>query len=168
MLSDDTFFFSLFFIKSLITVSSSTLSTSLFSGFGNSLKSVLSTLAYVDAGSDRITIATINQWFDESLFLEKTSSEIYFPSIDLVSFKNFNKDFNKNFNKQPFEISILAYDAIAYIYHIWQNEKQALAMNSFKLKSKIKGRSGSFFINNNRLLQDLTIYKVSNDSFKKF
>ena len=136
--------------------------------FGNSLKSVLSTLAYVDAGSDRITIATINQWFDESLFLEKTSSEIYFPSIDLVSFKNFNKDFNKNFNKQPFEISILAYDAIAYIYHIWQNEKQALSMNSFKLKSKIKGRSGSFFINNDRLLQDLTIYKVSNDSFKKF
>ena len=84
------------------------------------------------------------------------------------SFKNFNKDFNKNFNKQPFEISILAYDAIAYIYHIWQNEKQALSMNSFKLKSKIKGRSGSFFINNDRLLQDLTIYKVSNDSFKKF
>ena len=155
-------------LETLDTLGSLNFDSVIVLDFGNSLKSVLSTLAYVDAGSDRITIATINQWFDESLFLEKTSSEIYFPSIDLVSFKNFNKDFNKNFNKQPFEISILAYDAIAYIYHIWQNEKQALAMNSFKLKSKIKGRSGSFFINNDRLLQDLTIYKVSNDSFKKF
>ena len=136
--------------------------------FGEGLKSVLSTLAYVDAGSDKVTIATINQWFDESLFIEKTTNNILFPSINLSSFKNFNKNYISSFSQKPYEVSILSYDAIAYIYYAWQNKKQINSINNFQFNNKIKGRSSDFFIDNGRLLQDLNIYKVLESSFQKF
>ena len=38
--------------------------------FGNSLKSVLSSLVYTDVDDKTVLIATVNQWFDESIFSE--------------------------------------------------------------------------------------------------
>ena len=38
--------------------------------FGNSLKSVLTSLVYTDVNQDRVLFTTVNQWFDESIFYE--------------------------------------------------------------------------------------------------
>ena len=36
--------------------------------FGNSLKSVLTSLVYTDVNQDKVLFTTVNQWFDESIF----------------------------------------------------------------------------------------------------
>ena len=38
--------------------------------FGNSLKSVISTLIFQDVDQNDVLFATLNQWFDKSLFLK--------------------------------------------------------------------------------------------------
>ena len=45
--------------------------------FGNNLKSVLTSLVYADVGQDKVLFTTINQWFDESIFM-KIQLRIYF------------------------------------------------------------------------------------------
>ena len=61
--------------------------------FGDSLKSVLTSLAYTDVSGEEILIVTSNQWFDQSLLSETSIKSFYFPSIN--NFKNF-----KNFKKR--------------------------------------------------------------------
>ena len=59
--------------------------------FGDSLKSVLTSLAYTDVSGEEILIITSNQWFDQSLLAETSIKNLYFPSIDFKNFKNFKK-----------------------------------------------------------------------------
>ena len=40
--------------------------------FGNSLKSVLTSLVFSDVKEEDVLFTTVNQWFDESIFYEKT------------------------------------------------------------------------------------------------
>ena len=40
--------------------------------FGDSLKSVLTSLVYSDVDQDEVLITTVNQWFDKSIFLENS------------------------------------------------------------------------------------------------
>ena len=40
--------------------------------FGNSLKSVLTSLVYSDVNQKKVLFTTVNQWFDESIFYENT------------------------------------------------------------------------------------------------
>ena len=40
--------------------------------FGDSLKSVLTSLVYTDVDQSKVLFTTVNQWFDESIFYENT------------------------------------------------------------------------------------------------
>ena len=59
--------------------------------FGNSLKSVLTSLVYTDVNDSKVLFTTVNQWFDESIFYENTIKRLYYPSINFREFKNIMK-----------------------------------------------------------------------------
>ena len=63
--------------------------------FGDSLKSVLTSLVYSDVDQDEVLIVTVNQWFDKSIFLENSIKNLYYPSIDIKIFKNIKKNIQK-------------------------------------------------------------------------
>ena len=69
--------------------------------FGQSLKSVLTSLAYTDVSDEEILIITSNQWFDRSLLEETSIKNFYFPSVNLKNFNNFNENFYKIYKYKP-------------------------------------------------------------------
>ena len=84
--------------------------------FGNSLKSVLTSLVYSDVNQKKVLFTTVNQWFDESIFYENTIQNIYYPSVNYKDFREYNNKYYKKFKIYPNEITILAYDALGLIY----------------------------------------------------
>jgi len=136
--------------------------------FGNSLKSVLTSLAFTDVNEDKVLFTTLNQWFDESIFYEKTIKSLYYPSVDYKEFQKFRKDYYKTFNIYPTEISILAYDAIGLIYYLWKKNGNIKSINDFSFKGKIRGKIGTFSFDKVKIIQDLDIYRVKENSFTKF
>jgi hypothetical protein len=136
--------------------------------FGNSLKSVLTSLAFTDVNEDKVLFTTLNQWFDESIFYEKTIKSLYYPSVDYKEFKKFKKNYYKTFNIYPTEISILAYDAIGLIYYLWKKNGNIKSINDFSFKGKIRGKIGTFSFDKVKIIQDLDIYRVKENSFTKF
>ena len=136
--------------------------------FGNSLKSVLTSLVYTDVDQDKVLFTTINQWFDESIFYENTIKNLYYPSINYKEFKKYNENYFKKFNIYPNEITILAYDALGLIYYAWKTNGKAETINDFSFKSKIKGKIGTFSFKDKKVLQELDIYKTEKNKFIKF
>ena len=136
--------------------------------FGNSLKSVLTSLVFTDVDQKKVLFTTINQWFDESIFYENTVSSLYYPSVDYKEFKKYKDDYFKIFNNFPSEITILAYDAIGLIYYAWKKKGKINSVNDFSFKGKIKGKIGTFSFNNKKIIQNLSIYKAANNRFTKF
>ena len=88
--------------------------------FGNSLKSVLTSLVYADVDQDKVLFTTINQWFDESIFSENTIKNLYYPSINYKEFIKYKKKYFNKFNSYPNEMTILTYDALGLIYYAWK------------------------------------------------
>ena len=70
--------------------------------FGNSLKSVLTSLVYTDVDQNKVLFTTINQWFDKSIFYENTIKNLYYPSINYKEFEKYNKNYFK-YNKKVSE-----------------------------------------------------------------
>jgi len=136
--------------------------------FGNSLKSVLASLVFTDVDQEKVLFATINQWFDESIFYENTIKNLYYPSVNYKEFKKYKDNYFKTFNSFPSEITILAYDALGLIYYVWKKNGKINSINDFSFKGKIKGKIGTFSFNNKKIIQDLNIYKAENNQFKKF
>ena len=136
--------------------------------FGNSLKSVLTSLVYTDVNQNQVLITTVNQWFDESIFYENTIKELYYPSINYKEFKKYNDIYFKKFKSYPNEITILTYDALGLIYYAWKENGNINSINDFSFKNKIKGKIGTFSFKDKKVLQDLEIYKVDKDRFSKF
>jgi len=136
--------------------------------FGNSLKSVLTSLVYTDVNQDDVLFTTINQWFDESIFYENTIKTLYFPSVNYKEFKKYNNKYFKKFKIYPNEITILAYDALGLIYYAWKKNGAINSVGDFSFKNKIKGKIGTFSFKNGNVTQDLDIYKTSNKKFVKF
>jgi ABC-type branched-subunit amino acid transport system substrate-binding protein len=136
--------------------------------FGNSLKSVLTSLAFTDVDQKRVLFTTLNQWFDESIFYENTVKRLYYPSVNFKEYKKYKDKYFKTFNKFPNEMTILAYDAIGLIYYAWKKNGKVNSVNDFTFKSKIKGKIGTFSFNNKKIIQDLNIYKAANNKFTKF
>ena len=136
--------------------------------FGNRLKSVLSSLIFTDVNQDEVLFTTVNQWFDKSIFYENSLKELYYPSINYTIFDDYNKKYSKSFNKKPNEITILAYDALGLIYYVWKNKKTIQSVKDFMVKEKIKGKIGTFSFSNEKIFQDLKIYRVKNKKFKVF
>ena len=136
--------------------------------FGNNLKSVLTSLVYTDVNQKNVLFATVNQWFDESIFYENTIKDLYYPSINFKEFNKYNKKYFKKFNNYPNEITILTYDALGLIYYTWKKNGMIKSINDFSFKNKIKGKIGTFSFKNQKVIQDLDIYKTGNKTFVKF
>ena len=136
--------------------------------FGNSLKSVLTSLVYTDVDQNKVLFTTINQWFDKSIFYENTIKNLYYHSINYKEFEKYNKNYFKKFNSHPSEITILTYDALGLIYYAWKKNGKIESINDFSFKRKIKGKIGTFSFKDKKVLQDLSIYKTEKNKFIKF
>ena len=136
--------------------------------FGNSLKSVLTSLVYTDVNQKDVLFTTINQWFDESIFYENTIKNLYYPSVNYKEYKKYNTKYFEKFKIYPNEITILAYDALGLIYFAWKKNEELNSINDFLFKNKIKGKIGTFSFKNGRVIQELDIYKTENKKFIKF
>ena len=135
--------------------------------FGDSLKSVLTSLVYTDVDQSKVLFTTVNQWFDESIFYENTIKTLYYPSIDYKEFKKYNKVYFKQFESYPNEISILAYDALGLIYYAWRENGKIETIDDLTFKNKIKGKIGTFVLKDRKVFQELEIYKVEENKFTK-
>ena len=136
--------------------------------FGNSLKSVLTSLVYTDVNQKKVLFTTVNQWFDESIFYENSIKDLYYPSVNYKEYKKFTKKYFENFKSYPNEISILTYDALGLIYYAWKKNGKIDSTGDFLYKSKIKGKIGTFSLKDKRVDQDLDIYKTGKNKFIKF
>ena len=137
--------------------------------FADSLKSVLTSLVYTDVDQDEVLITTVNQWFDKSIFLENSIRTIYYPSVNFKGYQKYKNKYSKVFGVQPSEITILTYDALGLIYYIWKKKDYKInSVKDFLIKDKIKGKIGVFNFQNNKVIQKLNIYKVSDKKFVKF
>ena len=136
--------------------------------FGNNLKSVLTSLVYTDVNQESVLFTTVNQWFDNSIFFENTIKDLYYPSVNFKEFNKYNEKYFKKFNIYPSEITILTYDALGLIYYTWKKNGMIKSMNDFLFKNKIKGKIGTFSFKNQKVIQDLEIYKTENKKFIKF
>jgi hypothetical protein len=136
--------------------------------FGNSLKSVLSSLIYTDVDESAVLISTVNQWFDESIFRENSVKNLYFPSVDMKQFKKYNRNYFKSFGIKPDEITILAYDALGLVHYVWKRNNGINTINDFFIKEKIKGKIGTFEFKEKKVSQQLKIYKTEGNKFKEY
>ena len=136
--------------------------------FGNSLKSVLASLAFSDVSEKNVLFTTVNQWFDESIFYENSIKNLYYPSVNFKNFKNYNNKYLKAFNSQPGELTILAYDALGLIYYIWKTNGSINSINNFYIKDKIKGKIGTFRFIDGEVFQELKIYKTQDKNFIQY
>ena len=136
--------------------------------FGNSLKSVLTSLVFTDVDQEKVLFTTVNQWFDESIFYENTVKALYYPSVNYKEFKKYQDNYFNTFNNAPSEMTILAYDAIGLIYYTWRKNGKINTVNDFSFKGKIKGKIGTFSVDNKKIIQNLDIYKAENKKFTKF
>jgi len=136
--------------------------------FGNNLKSVLSSLVYTDVSDKNVLIATVNHWFDESIFSENLVKNLYFPSVDMKQFKKYNENYFENFGIKPDEITILAYDALGLIYYVWNKNNGINTIDDFFIKEKIRGKIGTFEFKERKVSQQLKIYKTVNGKFKEY
>ena len=136
--------------------------------FGSNLKSVLTSLVYTDVNQDNVLFATINQWFDESIFYENTIKKLYYPSVNYKEFRKYNKKYFEKFKIYPNEITIVAYDALGLIYYAWKENGEINSVNDFLFKNKIKGKIGTFSFKNGKVIQELDIYKTDKKKFSKF
>ena len=137
--------------------------------FGDSLKSVLTSLVYSDVDQNDVLIVTVNQWFDKSIFLENSIKNLYYPSVNIKNFQKYKNKYSNTFGVEPSEITILTYDALGLIYYIWNKKNYKISsVKDFIIKDKIKGKIGTFNFIDGKLIQKLSMYEVSNKKFKKF
>ena len=135
--------------------------------FNESLKSVTTSLLYTDVSPKKVAFISLNQWFDETLFREKTSQPIAFPSIDRENYFSFRDDYNKIYNESPSQIGILGYDLIGLIYYLLLKNDFEVNNKLFTEDNRFKGVSGIFEINNQKINHILTFYRVEDGKFKK-
>ena len=135
--------------------------------FNESLKSVTTSLLYTDVSPKKVAFISLNQWFDETLFREKTSQPIAFPSIDRKNYFSFRDDYRKIYNESPSQIGILGYDLIGLIYYLLLKNDFEVNNKLFTEDNRFKGVSGVFEINNQKINHILTFYRVEDGKFKK-
>ncbi len=136
--------------------------------FGNSLKSLLTSLIFSDVNQKEILFMTVNQWFDKSIFFENSVKTLYYPSVKYKNYEKYSKKYFKNFKTYPSEITILTYDALGLIYYVWKKNKGVNSIKDFLIKEKIKGKIGTFSYKNGTVIQELEIYRAQDKKFTKF
>ena len=135
--------------------------------FNESLKSVTTSLLYTDVSPKKVAFISLNQWFDETLFREKTSQPIAFPSINRENYFSFRDNYKKIYNESPSQIGILGYDLIGLIYYLLLKNDFEVNNKLFTEDNRFKGVSGIFEINNQKINHILTFYRVEDGKFKK-
>ncbi len=135
--------------------------------FGSSLKSALTSLIFSDVSDEEVIFTTVNQWFDKSIFYENSVKNLYYPSINLRNFADYNQKYLKTFQSEPNEITILAYDALGLIYYIFSKNNGLDSINDFLIKDKISGKIGTFSFKDGKVFQELKIYKIKDGKFIK-
>jgi hypothetical protein len=167
-LDDDRSIRELDILENLYTLGSVNFDSIIVIDFGSNLKSVLSSLVYTDVDDKTVLIATVNQWFDESIFRENLVKNLFFPSVDMRQFKKYSKKYFDTFGIKPDEITILAYDALGLIHYIWRKNNGINNIDDFFIKEKIKGKIGTFEFKEKKVFQKLKIYKTENNKFKEY
>jgi len=132
----------------------------IISDFNESLKSVITSLLYVDVSPKNKYIITLNQWFDESLLEENTIQPIYYPSVNKENLKNFNNKFIKKFNEKPNYLSLLSYDLVGLVYYLTLKNELLQINKMFRKENSFKGKIGVFDIKNNKIYHRLNFYKI--------
>ena len=135
--------------------------------FGESLKSVATSLLYTDVSSKRISYITLNQWFDNSLLKENSLQPIYFPSINKENFELFKAEYNNAFNKKANQLSFLSYDLVGLVYFLIYSNNFDQDKKIFYEKNKFKGKIGIFEIDKNTITHQLNFYSINDEKFIK-
>ena len=135
--------------------------------FGESLKSVATSLLYTDVSSKRISYITLNQWFDNSLLKENSLQPIYFPSINKENFELFKVEYDNAYKKKANQLSFLSYDLVGLVYFLIYSNNFDQDKKIFYEKNKFKGKIGVFEIDKNTITHQLNFYSVNNEKFIK-
>ena len=138
----------------------------IIANFGENLKSVTNSFSFSDVTAQDVKFITLNQWFDETLFKESSTNQIYFPSINLTNYSKFRETYFKSYNKYPPQISILSYDILGLIYYINKVQGSDLKKNIFNKKSYV-GEVGEFSFEDKIVTHKLDIYQVLDNQFLK-
>jgi len=139
----------------------------IISDFDESLKSITTSLLYVDVYPEEIFFITLNQWFDSSLLVEKNLQPLYFPSIDLENYNKFSKKYYSQFKEYPNPLAIISYDVVGLIYFLISQNNFEIDNKLFVRKNKFKGKIGFFEIKKNKINHILNFYKIEDNKFKK-
>jgi|TARA_B110000438_G_scaffold271508_1_gene289438 hypothetical protein len=139
----------------------------IISDFNENLKSITTSLLYTDVSPRDIHFIALNQWFDESLLKEKSSQQLYFPSINKKNYNEFIKLYYNEFKEYPNQISFLSYDLIGLVYYLTFQNNLVVDKKIFLKKNVFKGKIGIFEIKNNKINHILNFYKVEDNQFKK-
>ena len=124
-------------------------------------------MAYTDVLEKDVLIIAANQWFDNTILSETSVKNFYFPSVNLKNLKKFKKKFYDYYSYYPNEITILSYDSVGLIYYLWKKNIKINSTKNFNIKNNIKGKIGSFSISGNKVIQELNIYNLNNNTFVK-
>ncbi len=135
--------------------------------FGESLKSVATSLLYTDVSSKRISYITLNQWFDNSLLKEKSLQPIYFPSINKENFELFRVEYDNAYKKKANQLSFLSYDLVGLVYFLIYSNNFDQDKKIFYEKNKFKGKIGIFEIDKNTITHQLNFYSINDERFIK-
>ena len=135
--------------------------------FGESLKSVATSLLYTDVSSKRISYITLNQWFDNSLLKENSLQPIYFPSINKENFELFKVEYNNAYKKKANQLSFLSYDLVGLVYFLIYSNNFDQDKKIFYEKNKFKGKIGVFEIDKNTITHQLNFYSINDEKFIK-
>ena len=135
--------------------------------FGESLKSVATSLLYTDVSSKRISYIALNQWFDNSLLKEKSLQPIYFPSINKENFELFKVEYNNAYKKKANQLSFLSYDLVGLVYFLIYSNNFNQDKKIFYEKNKFKGKIGIFEIDKNTITHQLNFYSINDEKFIK-
>jgi ABC-type branched-subunit amino acid transport system substrate-binding protein len=154
-------------LEKMDTLGSVNFDSIIIADFDESLKSITTSLLYVDVYPEKIFFITLNQWFDSSLLKEKSSQPIYFPSINHENYKKFSENYYSQFNEYPNQLSIISYDLVGLIYYLILQNDFIVDEKLFVKKNKFKGKIGFFEIKKNKINHILNFYKIEDNKFKK-
>ncbi len=135
--------------------------------FGESLKSVATSLLYTDVSSKRISYITLNQWFDNSLLKENSLQPIYFPSINKENYELFKVEYSNAYKKKANQLSFLSYDLVGLVYFLIYSNNFDQDKKIFYEKNKFKGKIGIFEIDKNTITHQLNFYSINDEKFIK-
>ena len=154
-------------LAKIYTIGNVNFDSVIISDFGQSLKSVITSLLYTDVSPKKKYIITFNQWFDQTIQKEAAIQPLYYPSINNKNLKEFEEKFYKKFNEYPNHLTLLSYDLVGLIYYLSIKNELSEIDRLFKKKNSFKGKIGIFDIKDNKINHRLNFYQIKNGEIKE-